>query len=785
MDLLDQLADASPELIWGLVSRGLGLCYLVSFASLAGQVLPIAGRRGITPIAQSLRAIARDFPTWKRFFYFPSLLWINDGDAVLGALPWVGMAVSVAVMVGGPHAPWAFAGLYLIYLSLDRPMVLVYPWDCLLFEAGFWAMFLPATHVLPAVGATAAPLPAVAWVYRLLVFRVILGFGKHKFVGTTPRDIGFLKGFLVNQPLPTVPGWLSQKVPIGLLRAGLWAMFVVEMLMPGVVFLPGRWSVVGAGAIIGLMVAIEVTGNFGYFNLVTIVVTLTWFDTKTALALRAPSLILGGPLLVDALVVAHLFGALCSFPFNTFCAHTWTLWPLWERVRPRFLAWPALFVRATHPLRWLHAYGVFPPHTPPSVKIVPVVEVTWDGDAWHALEHRFSPSVETSAPRLCAPHHERFDQAVVYEAIGLNEASIMRNIVGRWDPYGYGGVPGSLMFVRRVLEGAVLGTRFYDRALERERGRPHAARVRTYMLEPTSLTELREKKRWWKKTLIGPHFPPMKLDDGYWDEPLPAPELWHPDDVVWLRRSRVGNLMKRARAGESPHELVLVHGEGLSAEDVSRFWGDFLPAVTAADRHDWAGLRAAVLALRARHDGATLHRLERIAARYAVLLSARLAPCVPELTPANAFGFKMTTATKLKTEHHLRLFAYHALGEGRAAYDALVAEPSRAEAEAERMTMQSANYLPVLFRYEAVLYQCQKLRLQQAFTEHEGRTEPTEAQRRTKARVEGAIKGIVGSLDMVEFLRSQLSGPEDVLDVPEAWPRFRMDASGEVKPVSS
>src|SRR5262249_9743705 len=50
-----------------------------------------------------------------------------------------------------------------------------------------------------------------------------------------------------------------------------------------------------------------------------------------------------------------------------------------------------------------------------------------------------------------------------------NEASIMRNIAGRWDPYGYGGVPGALLLLRRIVEGTVPGSRFYDRALERAR----------------------------------------------------------------------------------------------------------------------------------------------------------------------------------------------------------------------------------------------------------------------------------------------------------------------------
>jgi hypothetical protein len=239
----------------------------------------------------------------------------------------------------------------------------------------------------------------------------------------------------------------------------------------------------------------------------------------------------------------------------------------------------------------------------------------------------------------------------------------------------------------------------------------------------------------------------------------------------------------RAAEGEDPHDLVLVRADGIDAGDVSRFWEEFMPWASALDRHQWKGLRAAVEELRRRHDRAELYRWERIAARYSVLLSARVAAQVPSLSAANGFGFKLATTSKLKTGHHARLFAYHVLGEGRAAYDALFRDPSRAAGESESMTMQSANYLQALFRYEAVLYQCQKLRLMQAFTEHEGRAKPSEAKQKSAEKAQAAVKGIVGSLDVVDFLRTQMAGPEDVLDTPEAWPRFRMDETGEVRPV--
>jgi len=57
--MLLELSNPDPGLLWGILSRGIGLVYLVSFASLSRQVLPSAGRDGITPVSQALRAIER------------------------------------------------------------------------------------------------------------------------------------------------------------------------------------------------------------------------------------------------------------------------------------------------------------------------------------------------------------------------------------------------------------------------------------------------------------------------------------------------------------------------------------------------------------------------------------------------------------------------------------------------------------------------------------------------------------------------------------------------------
>ena len=81
----DLLGPLTPELVWGLFTRGLGVVFLISFASLAGQIVACAGPRGGVPIGPRLAKMAEDFPTWRRFYYFPTLLWLNSSAADLDA----------------------------------------------------------------------------------------------------------------------------------------------------------------------------------------------------------------------------------------------------------------------------------------------------------------------------------------------------------------------------------------------------------------------------------------------------------------------------------------------------------------------------------------------------------------------------------------------------------------------------------------------------------------------------------------------------------------------------
>src|SRR5690242_8913559 len=98
------------------------------------------------------------------------------------------------------------------------------------------------------------------------------------------------------------------------LKLGLAGMFLVEIPVPLAVFFPGPLSTVAAATMIGLMVAIWATGNFGYFNVAMIVTAISWFDNRTARALSLPAFFApGAPVALHALVWLHTSLAALAF----------------------------------------------------------------------------------------------------------------------------------------------------------------------------------------------------------------------------------------------------------------------------------------------------------------------------------------------------------------------------------------------------------------------------------------------------------------------------------------
>jgi len=771
------LDSLRPELIWGLFTRGLGLIFLISFASLVGQVAKGAGMKSGLPIALRLERIRRDFPTWRRFVYFPTLLWLGASDAMLRAYAASGVAAALLVIHGGASSFWALFACYALYLTLDMAIGLIFPWDSLLFEASVLGLFLPPTHALPVLDAVSAPAPALAWAYRLLLFRVMFGFGKQKFIGSTSKDLAYLKGFLISQPLPSPLGWYVQKLPTVLLKPLVVFMFFVEIPAPIFGLIPGPLSIVCAVSTILLMIGIQAMGSFGYFSMLTMVGCVPLFDNVTPTHLHVTEMFsAGAPVLTNAFVLVHTMSSMVAFLFNSWVAQSWHLWSFWYRL-PRVLQLPFDFLRAMHPFRWLHSYGVFPPNTSPDVKITLLVEVSWDEREWHELRLPISPTHPESPPLFVSPYHPRGDQAVIYETFGLNPTSLVSSMAGPWDPYCYGARSGADLMLQRILEGK--GLEFVKSPeLERRAEPPLAARISTVMLEPVGIKEHLATGKWWKRTYVGPHAPPRRLDPEFWTDFLPEPEMWHFDSIYWRRRTRVKELMDRSLAGrDDPMALALLNGGDLTERDEERFWNELVPLL-GTDR-TFEVLPDVVASVRERFNRRDLRAMHRLLGRFSLLLVARLEPLYLNR------GFKPEVPAQ--TYFHLWMATQQIIGKGRDAFLAAMADPKGAVTrELPEMTTESGLFFLSLFRYEMMIFDAQKLRLITAISPpHDEAAKHAAAYsldqlNPSQRKLAELAQSISGYVCVMPYIRDGFKGPRFDRGYPELYPSFQQLDSGAI-----
>src|SRR5215813_9285334 len=437
--LLSAIENISPLTIWGVFPRLLAVVYMIAFTSLFHQALPFAGSRGISPIKSQLLKIKSDYPAYKHFFYFPTLLWIKADDWFIRLLMWVGIGASVWGAYGGPWSRMALVICWSVYLSFNLAIALTFPWDCLLLEAGFIAIFLPPAPALPELSAAAMPLPAVSWAYRWLIFRLILGFGKFKFLGTNVKELGYLKSFLAAMPIPNYLSWHARCLPAWFHKLGLGALFTIEILIPFLIFIPGDARLLAALGIIALMIVIQLTGNWGHFNLLAIVLCVTLFDHRASIFDQTLSGIFTpwSNLVTHTIVMILFIGGLVYFPFNSWCTQAWIYWPSIARIQFFPLKCILNFYRALAPFRIVNAYGVFPPESGPSVRWVAVIEGTQDGKEWKEYPYRYFPTGPSSPPKFVAPHHPRLDHAVFYESYGTDAGNFLGSTFGLGNPYSF------------------------------------------------------------------------------------------------------------------------------------------------------------------------------------------------------------------------------------------------------------------------------------------------------------------------------------------------------------
>src|SRR6185312_11327240 len=198
-----------------VILRLLGAVYAVAFLVAINQLVPLIGSHGLTPLDIYQEQVRQALgSTGAGFMRLPSLFWFWHSDTALLTVSWIGFILSLVVVAGYANAP-LLGILWFLYMSIVHMGQdwYGYGWEIQLAETGFLAIFLcPLLDPRPFPD---RPPPApVIWLFRWLIFRIILGAGLIKLRGDPCwRDLTCLYYHYETQPLPNPLSWRLHFLP--------------------------------------------------------------------------------------------------------------------------------------------------------------------------------------------------------------------------------------------------------------------------------------------------------------------------------------------------------------------------------------------------------------------------------------------------------------------------------------------------------------------------------------------------------------------------------------------
>jgi predicted DCC family thiol-disulfide oxidoreductase YuxK len=496
--------------------RSIGCIYLIAFLSLWMQVDGLIGENGILPVADYLTA-AREHFGGNAPFYLPTLCWLNTSDSFLHLLCGAGAVISVLLMAG--CAPVLSLGLlFLLYLSLTiaGQTFFSFQWDILLLETGFLAMFLaPVRWRMKA--SPGVPVSRVGhFLLKLLLFKLMLMSGVVKLTSGDDSwwNLTALDYHYWTQPLPTVLGWWAHQSPEWFRKFSTFFVLFVECVVALFIWAPRRVRHIACALLISLQVLIALTGNYCFFNLLTIALCFLLIDDAFWLRKRSP---VGRDAVEPSPSVSSVEnpGSTRSTSLSAGSARP-TIWSSSRRIteilallvlvpinamlifsafKPQ-TPWPrpvAMLGDAVEPFRIVSGYGLFRVMTKSRPEII--VEGSADGVDWRPYEFKWKPGDVQQPPHWVAPHQPRLDWQMWFAALGSY----------RQNPW----------FVRLAL-GLLRDNSTITALLARNpfpNEPPHYLRATLYEYQFTSREERKATGAWWKREQRGEYLPAVSLKD--------------------------------------------------------------------------------------------------------------------------------------------------------------------------------------------------------------------------------------------------------------------------------
>lgn len=445
-----------------LFFRLLGLVYFFAFGAFIFQIKGLIGENGILPLKKHLGFIQEFYPN-KYLRLVPTLFWFNCGDRALMCGVWLGIVLSILLMLGIYPAPILLL-LYVLYLSIVNAGqdFLSFGWEGFLLEITVNAFFLSLT----------ANPNLYVWIsLNLVLFRFHFQGGIVKLLS---KDINWrnLTGVFFHyqsQPLPNAIAWYAYKLPLWFHKFSTFLMLVVEIIVPFAMLGPDWMRLLVFLAFVGLQWGIWFTGNFSYLNHLTVVLSvilvaniyLPWFEA---------------PAVEPSSWILYAFCTLAGY-----CLIILQAIQLWEHFAPNplFERW----LKVLYPFHITNRYGIFAVMTTKRYEII--FEGSDDNQDWKEYGFYFKPGDVGQRPRRISPYQPRLDWQAWFLPFGSPDDN-----------------PWLAQFTYHLLKGT-------PEVLKLIRTNPFSSSppryVRTVMYDYifTTYEERKKTGAWWKRKLMG------------------------------------------------------------------------------------------------------------------------------------------------------------------------------------------------------------------------------------------------------------------------------------------
>jgi hypothetical protein len=498
--------------------RLLGIVYALAFWSLSTQALGLLGQDGILPAHGFLTILTKHLGP-ERYWLFPTLAWFNASDTFLQLLCNSGVVLALLVVLGILTGPALFF-LWLLYLSLViiGQDFLSFQWDILLLETGFLAIFFAPWRLCEYSWRRKSPDPAeslpsriVIWLFRLLLFRVMFESG---FVKLASNDLTWsyltaLNYHYFSQPLPTPIAWYAAQLPDWFQKFSVLAVFVIELVVPFLIFAPRRFRIIGAFILIGFQLLIAFTGNYAFFNLLTITLCVLLLDDDVLRHLVPKSLIprLSVPKYQNqdqdqnqnlsqkqrgSVQLSKMSAFLGRSVALTLAVFIGTLSVCSLIGRSNLPPIVQVLLEPVEHFYFVNTYGLFAVMTTSRLEIV--VEGSGDGKQWQTYQFKYKPGELNVPPRWVAPHQPRLDWQMWFAALSDYRSNV-------W----------FLNFMFRLLQGspnviALLAVNPFPTAP------PHYVRAELYQYKFTDFASRAKTGNWWQREYVGHYLPPVSFN---------------------------------------------------------------------------------------------------------------------------------------------------------------------------------------------------------------------------------------------------------------------------------